>query len=336
MPGLAIVAIPSENDPVWHYSSEKVPHLTLLYLGDKKVDPNAVERIEQYLDHVIETSLCQFGMSVDRRGELGDKKADVLFFKQDYTKKLKEFRQYLLYQPDIRELYDSAEQFPEWTPHLTMGYPEDPAKPDDREYSGFSWVNFDLVALWTGEYEGTDFRLDDYDYSYGSNVAYYSDLSHQGAGLELDDNSDLQQAVDLGADFLEHFGIKGMRWGVKGSDTSRKASAGDGHASSEDHDAAVVGRVKIKQHGTKALSNKELQSVISRMNLEQQYSNISKSKSKVRKGHEAVKTVLGVAGSVSAAVALVSSPAGKIIRKSVVSAIKNAPDVAKNVASVLK
>jgi hypothetical protein len=123
-----------------------------------------------------------------------------------------------------------------------------------------------------------------------------------------------------------------MRWGVKGSgkgSSSGSASAGSSHNTSEDHDAAVAGKAKIKMHGTKSLSNKELQTVISRMNLEQQYSNVSKSNSKVRKGHEAIKTVLGVAGSVSAAVALVSSPAGKLIKQGVVSAVKNAPSVFK-------
>lgn len=34
MANWAIVAIPEERDPVWKYSSEKVPHMTLLFLGE--------------------------------------------------------------------------------------------------------------------------------------------------------------------------------------------------------------------------------------------------------------------------------------------------------------
>jgi len=485
-----IVAIPSENDPVWKYSSEKVPHLTLCYLGDQEVPYDMVERIEGYLNHVVATNLCEFTLEVDRRGELGENKADVLFFKTPHSKKIQEFRNYLLMQPDIRRLYDAAEQFPGWVPHLTMGYPETPAKTDDRDYPGFSWVDFDLVALWTGESEGPTFRLDDYDV-FGPQSSYHSelnedeDLAHQGVkgmkwgvrkdkghegqraktkkiakldtkferrahspdltikiwngavkqansnvnainnkpkyknadltrdtplrrayykegkdalvnalehsansfgtnasgtkkygiienhdqswdvivrdvkhaadvttelafpvtlikddrgfitGFELQDS--IQQSIDVGAEFLEHHGIKGMRWGVRksSSKTSVKTSSGN-HPVSDDHANAVAARAKIKAHGTKSLSNQELQSVIGRTNLEAQYSNVTKSTSKIRKGHEAVKNVLAIAGSVTAAVALVSSPAGKLIRTGVTTAVKNGPGLVKNGISVFK
>ena len=35
MSNLVIVAIPDENDRVWKVSSEKIPHMTLLFLGDE-------------------------------------------------------------------------------------------------------------------------------------------------------------------------------------------------------------------------------------------------------------------------------------------------------------
>lgn len=204
MPGLAIVAIPNQDDYVWKLSSEKVPHMTLLYLGDEEVDPIALDRIQEYLEHVVDTSLCKFGMSVDHRGELGEKNADVLFFDKDRcNKKLLEVRSYLLRQLDIFTLYNSTEQFPGWVPHLTMGYPETPAKADTRDYPGINWVNFDVVALWTGDYDGVDFRLDDRD-----NARYWSFDN-------AENSSRLSETIALGEEYLTHHGTKGMKWGVR-------------------------------------------------------------------------------------------------------------------------
>jgi len=68
-------------------------------------------------------------------------------------------------------------------------------------------------------------------------------------------------------DFLSHFGIKGMRWGVRRSSSQL-------HAPSDDHASAQEAKTKAKKSGTKSLSNQELQSLINRMNLEQQYNRI--------------------------------------------------------------
>lgn len=65
-------------------------------------------------------------------------------------------------------------------------------------------------------------------------------------------------------DVLEHFGVKGMRWGVRRSQTEL-------HTGSEDHRNAAAAASKAKKGGVKSLSNKELQDMITRMNLEGQY-----------------------------------------------------------------
>jgi hypothetical protein len=67
-------------------------------------------------------------------------------------------------------------------------------------------------------------------------------------------------AVD---DFLAHYGVKGMRWGIR-----RKPKA----PPSEDVQRVKATESKIRRGKTDALSNKELQDVVTRMNLEQQYS----------------------------------------------------------------
>ena len=64
--------------------------------------------------------------------------------------------------------------------------------------------------------------------------------------------------------FLEHHGIKGQRWGVR-----RKNPSG-GAPASEDHTRVAGLRTQRKTQGTKTLSNRELQDLITRLNLEQQ------------------------------------------------------------------
>lgn len=65
-------------------------------------------------------------------------------------------------------------------------------------------------------------------------------------------------------DILEHFGVKGMKWGV------RKAAHREA-TSSDDAKSAGAAQAKIKSAGgTHALSNQELKILVERMNLERQ------------------------------------------------------------------
>lgn len=168
----AIVAVPEESDRVHKRSSEKVPHITLLYFGEQD-DPEAARHIAQQLQHTINTSLTSFGLEVDRRGTLGPKNADVLFFeKNKQCKKIEEFRNLLLQDAVIRGLYDSTEQYPEWTPHLTLGYPETPAiKPkEDWDDDTPRYVHFDKIEFWVEDYDGPSFDLS-YEPGFSKDVA---------------------------------------------------------------------------------------------------------------------------------------------------------------------
>ena len=189
--GIAIVAIPEKDDPVWKVSSEKIPHLTLLYMDGPLRNE---EQTLQFVQHVAVTSFRKFGLSVDRRDTLGPEDADVLFFENYFTKDLISARSHLLTNTSIAEAYRRAEQYPKWTPHLTLGYPATPAKPNPNDY-GIHWVNFDRIAVWFGDYEGPEFRLKSEE-----NMAL--DTYH----ADLDNLSD---------DFLAHFGVRGMKWGVR-------------------------------------------------------------------------------------------------------------------------
>lgn len=84
-------------------------------------------------------------------------------------------------------------------------------------------------------------------------------------------SSDEMTHKDLSVNFLEHFGIKGMKWGVRRNKQQLSDSA--------DHTRVASLRKKSRFGKTRKLSNEELRAVIERMNLEQQFSNLKKQRS---------------------------------------------------------
>lgn len=115
---------------------------------------------------------------------------------------------------------------------------------------------------------------------------------------------------------VTHFGVKGMHWGVrKGAKTSAPAPR---ERRSEDSANVQKHLATIEKHGVKALSNKELQEVVSRMNLMQQYSNLTggnaKQKSNIERGHEAAKKALAIHKTVVNVHKAFNSPEMKAVR----------------------
>lgn len=278
MANLVIVALPEEDDYVNKLSSEKVAHMTLLFLGDA-MQPNVVKMAE-FVEHAV--SVWQRGpfmLEVDKRGTLGEDNADVLFFeKQGYSfREIEQFRGWLLKDESIRKAYDSVEQIEPWIPHLTMGYPETPAKKDDREYPGMRWVRFDRIALWFGDYEGPEWELEEnWDY----------DLAEVA----------MSTTADAGRNFLEHYGVLGMRWGVRKApgvstqvrtdqglvkrQTKVVTKGGFGETATQDAVKAAVSKQKLKKSGAAALTNQELRDLAQRLQLEQQVTMLTTSKGK--------------------------------------------------------
>jgi hypothetical protein len=97
--------------------------------------------------------------------------------------------------------------------------------------------------------------------------------------------------------FLEHYGTKGMKWGVR-----KKRSASD--------DAKAAARHRGKKPSE--LSNDELRKLNERLNLEQNYSRMNPSR--VQRGQRAATQILAVGGTVNAAIAFSRSPAGQALR----------------------
>lgn len=71
---------------------------------------------------------------------------------------------------------------------------------------------------------------------------------------------------------LAHFGVRGMRWGVRRSDVELARAAGGKQPASEDAIKAVTAAAKVRSaNSLNVLSSAELQTLVKRMNLEQQY-----------------------------------------------------------------
>lgn len=267
MTELTIVALPQADDFVNEISSEKIAHLTVLYLGEV-ADEAAVKAIFDFMEHTANTSLTRFGLQVDRRGTLGPDEADVIFFEKSEEsyggmKDIEAVRGFLLQDDNIRKAYESTTQYPEWIPHLTLGYPDSPAKKDKRDYPGINWVNFDRLALWTGDFIGGEIPL------------------------KSDDRRALSMSDLLDEPFLAHYGKKGMKWGVRKSvstssgSTSAKAVA----KKTETGDTGPIytskgGRIiKVDPATGKATSTKltddELRQAISRIDMERKYATLT-------------------------------------------------------------
>lgn len=291
---LTIVAIPRQDDFVWNVSSEKIPHLTLLSLGDN-VSEMDVNHIASFVQHATVLLQSPFGLSVDYRGELGDDKADVLFFDKSSGSfdRIDDFRKGLLQDRTIKKLFQSTPQFDEWTPHLTLGFPETPAKKDTRDFPGFNWMEFDKIAVWTGNFEGPEFQL-----------------KHGEV-----DSTMAMSFIDTGEEFIEHHGIKGMKWGVR---RSRKALAREsGKIPRSEDSQRHAANAKKPLH---SLSDKDLKDLQTRLQTEANVRRLQKNPK--RQGQQVAKAVLAAFGIHTVKQAAESAAAASLIATGASLAVK--------------
>lgn len=73
-------------------------------------------------------------------------------------------------------------------------------------------------------------------------------------------------------EFLAHYGIKGMRWGVR-----RRRSSDSSPATSSKKSAEHLQAQALRKKSISEMSNAELKALTTRMNLEKQYADLNKS-----------------------------------------------------------
>lgn len=105
---------------------------------------------------------------------------------------------------------------------------------------------------------------------------------------------------------LEHHGVKGMKWGVRKrrNESARAKTFGN--------------KGKSKGPDVKEIPDKELRDIVNRMNLERQFSSLTKTPSTLEKTTKTVGSILAVGATVNSAIAFSRSPAGQAIKKALV------------------
>ena len=120
---------------------------------------------------------------------------------------------------------------------------------------------------------------------------------------------------------LFHYGIKGMKWGVRrkegpdGTVSSRLKGRKTADDTPDSDDAKKVKSLRGRKVST--LSNQELKDLNKRLDLEQNYSRLTKKPSTVQKGIKYTQTGLTVVGLATAAYKLKDNDLVKAVKKNV-------------------
>jgi hypothetical protein len=151
MSDIIIAALPAKNDPVNLVSSEQVAHMTMIIMNELRF--GEYDWVVKCISDTI--SLIELGsvsLPITKRTTLGEDAADVVMLDAGPFVWL---RDSLIANPQINEAMSRVYQYPNWTPHVTLGYPENPASGTLNQTE----IVFDRIALWTGDYAGAEFSL---------------------------------------------------------------------------------------------------------------------------------------------------------------------------------
>ena len=109
--------------------------------------------------------------------------------------------------------------------------------------------------------------------------------------------------------YLEHFGVKGMRWGVRKKQEPVSTGVAKTPMSS---DAALTSKIRTKARtsGMSSLSNEELFALNQRLQLERQYSALTALPA-TKSGMDKVNDMLKVVNTVNNVIKITQSPVGK-------------------------
>lgn len=170
---VCVMAIPADSDPV-HGIGPEDKHATLLYFGSisQHADPAAMEAGVDWIEEIlraIAANVAPFTAFVTGVEPLGDGGAQVWMLDSPNLQDL--FAGIRAADETVAALYDGADatRYPEYTPHVTIGYAPDPdagdtedqpVTPEDLERAGeVDEILFDRLSLWIGGDEHRDIPL---------------------------------------------------------------------------------------------------------------------------------------------------------------------------------
>lgn len=180
-----IAAVPADGDDVWKVSGDGDPHVTLAFFGD--AEGLDVEPIAKVLGPLA-AAMDPITDAVMGRGVLGEDSADVALID---ARGLAPLREALVADPAVTAAMARAEQFPVWVPHLTLGYPDTPAKGEPPQQ-----ITFDSLELWVGD--------DRHRYTLGSEENFPREAGMSVTETEVTNGppEDLSDAPEIGEEDL--------------------------------------------------------------------------------------------------------------------------------------
>ena len=128
---------------------------------------------------------------------------------------------------------------------------------------------------------------------------------------------ELYAKLDLDTTKLAHFGIKGMKWGIRRSDAQLARARGTASNDSVDAVRARETLAKIQSTGSlSSVSDADLNHLTNRLNTEKRYADIQESIGKTAKLDAKTKKYLGYGNTLNDVIKFVNSPAGKLLSAS--------------------
>jgi len=190
--GVVVVLLPSESDPIASASSEEIAHVTMAWLGKiDEFDESATDAILAELKTYAASADGPITAAVDSRGPLGDDDADVVFLAGDG---LMGYREGLIALEAVGVAVGAVEQFPDWKPHVTLGYPDSAAA---EEYESEEVV-FDRLALWSGD--------NVHDFALGE-AAVNDEDAEEPSGEDVPEEDLASEMVDMSAEPVPWHGV---------------------------------------------------------------------------------------------------------------------------------
>lgn len=135
------------------------------------------------------------------------------------------------------------------------------------------------------------------------------DLKRKSTNQDYSYNYEQSVSTEEPIESLYHYGVPGMRWGVRRKRNSGGRIKGKRSQGSSDYQKTR----KLKRRGTKNLSTQELKELTQRLQLEKQYKDLSPAQ--ITRGLNVVKTITAAGTTVASLYALSKTPLAQDVIK---------------------